>query len=84
MKTREEYLANLAVGNIVAFKNDEYMYSGKVEAFSNGTVTIKTKNASVYYIRIEDIIWVKNGSHWPKGIFNALKATKNRRSEGEN
>ena len=31
MKTREEYLSTLSVGNIVAFKSNEDMYSGKVD-----------------------------------------------------
>lgn len=76
MKTRAEFLENMSAGNIVAFKNGEDMYSGKVEEITGGTATIKTKNGSVYYVDIANIAWVKNGSYWPDGIFNALKATK--------
>ena len=68
MKTREEYLSTLSVGNIVAFKSNE------------DTITIKTKNGSVFYRNRFDIVWIKNGSRWPIGIFNALKATKNRKT----
>ena len=68
MKTREEYLSTLSVGNIVAFKSNE------------DTITIKTKNGSVFYRNRYDIVWIKNGSRWPIGIFNALKATKNRKT----
>ena len=68
MKTREEYLSTLSVGNIIAFKSNE------------DTITIKTKNGSVFYRNRCDIVWIKNGSRWPIGIFNALKATKNRKT----
>lgn len=75
-KSREQYIKNIVPGNIVAFKNGTGMYSGKVEAVEGTTYTIRTKNCSVYYIEAEDIVWVKNGTHWPIGIFNALKARK--------
>lgn len=82
MKTREEYLSTLSVGNIIAFKEQDDMYSGKVEEILGDIYMIKTKNGSVYYVNIDNIIWIKNGSHWPKGIFNALKATKNNKLKG--
>lgn len=80
-KTREDFLSNLQEGNIVAFKIGEYMYSGKVTSIVDNldvgkVITIKTKNGSVYYPHISDIVWIKNGSHWPTGIFNALKENK--------
>ena len=78
-RTREEFLSNLQLGNIVAFKVGDYMYSGKVVSIVEGEdkiITIKTKNGSVYYPHISDIVWIKNGTHWPQGIFNALKESK--------
>lgn len=76
-KTRREYLDNLQIGNIVAFKVGERMFSGKVVSFVDMChITVKTKNGSVYYPDIEDIVWIKNGTHWPQGIFNALKESK--------
>ena len=85
MKTREEYLSTLSVGNIIAFKVGDNMFSGKVESIVRDTelghiIMIKTKNGSVYYPHLSDIVWIKNGSRWPIGIFNALKATKNRKT----
>ena len=80
MKTREEYLSTLSVGNIVAFKSNEDMYSGKVEEINEDTITIKTNNGSVFSRNRCDIVWIKNGSRCPIGIFNALKATKNRKT----
>lgn len=80
-KTRNDYIRNLQLGNIVAFKTGDSMFSGKVVSIAeNGlddkTITIKTKNGSVYYPHLSDIVWIKNGSYWPEGIFNALKEGK--------
>lgn len=80
-KTRQEYLANLQIGNIVAFKVGENMFSGKVVSVVDSLdvgkiITVKTKNGSVYYPHISEIAWIKNGTHWPQGIFNALKESK--------
>ncbi len=78
-KNRDFYLSQLSVGNIVAFKINESMYSGKVVSIVNGDpviYTVKTKNGSVYYPRHGDIAWIKNGSYWPVGIYNALKESK--------
>lgn len=76
-KTRQEYLENLQIGNIVAFKVGEHMFSGKVVSFPGMCrITVKTKNGSVYYPDISDVVWIKNGTHWPQGIFNALKESK--------
>ena len=73
VKSRDYYIENIVPGNIVAFRIDDRMYAGKVYSIEEGSYTIKTKNASVYHIVKDDIVWVKNGSHWPKGVFDALK-----------
>lgn len=75
MKTRQDYLQNLQKGNLVAFRNKDEMYSGTVQEVSN-KVTVKTNNGSVYFIDKQDITWVKNGTSWPIGIYNALKETR--------
>lgn len=80
-RTREEFLSNLQLGNIVAFRVGDYMYSGKVVSIVDNldvgkVITIKTKNGSVYYPHVSEIVWIKNGTHWPQGIFNALKESK--------
>lgn len=74
-KSREYYINLLRVGNIVAFKYDDNMFSGKVIEIADDIV-VKTKNGSVYTIKKDSIVWVKNGTHWPVGIYNALKYLK--------
>lgn len=75
MKTREEYLQTLQKGNMVAFRNKEEMYCGIVQEV-NTKVTVKTNNGSIYFIENSDIVWIKTGTTWPIGIYNALKATR--------
>ena len=41
MKTREEYLSTLSVGNIIAFKVGDNMFSGKVESIVRDTESMK-------------------------------------------
>lgn len=73
-KSREEYIKNICPGNIVAFNSGEYMFSGRVIDFSpTNRVVIKTRNGSVFFVERNDIVWVKTGSKWPLGIYNALK-----------
>ena len=77
LSTREQYLNNISVKNIVAFRNQDQMFSGMViEIAPTGTLTLRTKNGSIFYVEKADIVWVKNGTHWPVGIFNALKYSK--------
>lgn len=75
-EARKKYLDSLSVDNIVAFKNGNNMFSGKVIEIVGKYATIQTPNGSIYYVNKQDISWIKNGSHWPAGIFNALKRSK--------
>lgn len=78
-KSREFYLKSISIGTIVAFKNSDKLFSGKVIEIKNDKLTVQTKNCSVYYINVNDVTWVKNGTNWPVGIYNALKITRERK-----
>lgn len=73
MKTKQSYLENLKPGQIIAFKNREKMLTAKVIEIEDHTVCVETRNGSKYFIQLEDVSWVKTGSRWPSGIYNALK-----------
>ena len=75
-KTKQEYISNICVGNIVAFKRKDLMFSGKVIEVSEDKVTIQTPNNSIFYVERENVVWVKIGTKWPVGIYNALKYSK--------
>ena len=75
---REQFINNISVGNIVAFRSNSCMYSAKVIEVrdANKPLVVQTKNGSILYVDRQDVAWVKNGTHWPAGIYNALKYTK--------
>ena len=76
-EARKKYLDSICKSNIVAFKNSEHIYSGKVIEVVGKYATIQTPNGSIFYVnKYKNIVWVKNGSKWPVGIFNALKRNK--------
>ena len=75
-KTKQEYISIICVGNIVAFKIEDLMFSGKVIEVSEDKVTIQTPNNSIFYVERENVVWVKIGTKWPVGIYNALKYSK--------
>mgnify|MGYP004649131643 FL=1 len=76
-KKKNEYIENMCIGNIVAFKREDLMFSGKVVDIADN-VTIQTPNNSIFYVEKTDIVWVKVGTKWPLGIYNALKYSKNK------
>ena len=79
MKSKQTYINNLEPGQFIAFKHGDRMISAKVVSTSSfdgevNTVEVVTKNASRYRVNAEDISWVRTGTRWPAGIYNALKA----------
>lgn len=77
MSKREDLLNNISVGNIIAFTDtSQEMYSGRVVEIKDKTLVVRTKNGSVFFVDRSHVTWVKNGTRWPTGIFNALKYTK--------
>lgn len=76
-RTREYFVENMQVGNVVAFTVDSptgpKMLSGRVIQIATDKVTIRTKNASIFYPKKDQIVWVRTGTKWPLGIYNALK-----------
>lgn len=76
LKKREDYIKELRSGYIIAYKNEKGMYTGKVMSVYENEVVIQTVNKSIYTIDKQDITWIKLGSRWPTGIFNALVNSK--------
>lgn len=76
LKSREDYIRAIKPGCIIAYKNNDGMFTGKVIAVFDDHVNIRTLNNSIYSVDKNDITWVKTGSHWPLGIYNALETSK--------
>lgn len=75
--TKAYYLENMQIGNNVAFtvesKEGTRMLSGKVVKLNKQSAVVQTKNGSIFFPKHEQIAWVKTGTKWPQGIYNALK-----------
>ena len=73
-KPKTDYIENVKVGTIVAFKiNEAKVLSGKVEEIHKTALVVETKNGVRFTVRKKNIIWVKTGARWPRGVYLALK-----------
>lgn len=72
-KTREYFVEHIEPGNMVAFNTSTCMASGRVIEISPTSITVQTLNGSIFFIPKSDIVWVKQGTRWPLGIYNALR-----------
>lgn len=74
--SKQSYLDTIKVGSLVAFFNDnqtKYL-SGKVlEVLENNVLLVESNLKSKYYLKKEDVKWVKTGKRWPKGVYKYLK-----------
>lgn len=77
---KQKYINSLEIGQILAFKIGESVISGKVVDIGE-YIRVETKNDTQFIISEEDIIWVKTGQRWPKGVFRALKGEKQNGTE---
>lgn len=71
---RSEYVENIRIGALIAFRvNDRKALSGKVEEIHGAGFVVKTKNGIRFNVRKKNVMWVKTGERWPKGVYLALK-----------
>lgn len=73
---RKAYVENIAIGTIVAFRTqDGKVKSAKVTNKSSKyrRLKLETKYGAIYVIKYEDVIWVKTGKRFPRGVYNLLK-----------
>lgn len=76
-KSKGDYIKNIEVGVLIAFKVQDRMVSAKVIQVNENDVKAETKNGSIYFVGKESIVWVKTGNRWPSGIYNALRNNAN-------
>lgn len=79
-KTRDsqkmQYVEQIEIGTIVAFR----LASGKVKSAKvvkkstkNRKLKLETEYGAVYIASFDDVIWVRTGKRWPRGVYNLLK-----------
>lgn len=76
MEQKMSYIENIDIGTIVAFR----LSSGKVKSAKvtrkstkNRKLKLETDYGAEYIIFYEDIVWVRTGKRWPRGVYKLLK-----------
>lgn len=79
MEKKMNYIENVAIGTIVAFK----LPNGKVKSAMvmakaplRRKLKLETEYGKVFKIDYKDVVWVKTGNRFPKGVYEALKGIK--------
>lgn len=86
---KQEYIDKISVGTIVAFKTEvrgvEKVKSAAVEKISRQKQKLKLKNkiGTEFIVDFADVLWVKTGNRWPKGIYTLLKETNSKKKKEE-
>ena len=73
---RMEYIENVEVGTLVAFgtpngKTKSAMVVNK--STRNRKLKLETSYGAEFVVAYEDVIWVKTGTRWPRGVYRLLK-----------
>lgn len=73
---KASYIENVEIGTIVAFRlSNGKVKSAKVtkKSTKNRKLKLETDYGAEYIVSYDDIIWVRTGKRWPKGVYNLLK-----------
>lgn len=70
------YIENIGIGTLVAFR----LPNGKVKSAmvtrkstKNRKLKLETDYGAEYIVSFNDIIWVRTGKRWPRGVYKLLK-----------
>ena len=71
-----EYVQKAEVGTLVAFRSE----SGKVKSAMitkkstpRQILQVQTSYGAIFNVDYKDVIWVKSGKRWPKGVYEMLR-----------
>ena len=76
MKQKMPYIENIEVGTLVAFRlSNGKVKSAKVtrKSTKNRKLKLETDYGAEYIVSYNDIIWVRTGKRWPRGVYKLLK-----------
>lgn len=76
MTQKMSYIENIEIGTLVAFR----LSTGKVKSAKvmrkstkNRKLKLETDYGAEYIVSFDDIVWVRTGKRWPKGVYRLLK-----------
>lgn len=76
MKQKMPYIERVEIGALVAFRlSDGKVKSAKVtrKSTKNRKLKLETDYGAEYIVSFDDIVWVRTGKRWPKGVYRLLK-----------
>lgn len=76
MARKMSYIENVEIGTLVAFRlSNGKVKSAKVirKSTKNRKLKLETSYGAEYIVSYDDIIWVRTGKRWPRGVYNLLK-----------
>ena len=76
MEQKISYIENINIGTIVAFRlSNGKVKSAKVtnKSTKNRKLKLETEYGAEYIISYDDVIWVRTGKRWPRGVYTLLK-----------
>lgn len=86
MKQKMPYIENIEIGALVAFRlSNGKVKSAKVmrKSTKNRKLKLETDYGAEYIVSFDDILWVRTGKRWPKGIYRLLKGLVGKNEKGE-
>ena len=76
MAQKMPYIENVEIGTLVAFR----LFNGKVKSAKvirkstkNRKLMLETDYGAKYIVPYDDIVWVRTGKRWPRGVYKLLK-----------
>lgn len=76
MKQKMSYIENVEIGTLVAFRlSNGKVKSAKVtrKSTKNHKLKLETGYGAEYIVSYDDIVWVRTGKRWPRGVYRLLK-----------
>lgn len=76
MEQKMTYIENIDIGTIVAFRlSNGKVKSAKVtrKSTKNRKLKLETDYGAEYIVSYDDVIWVRTGKRWPRGVYKLLK-----------
>ena len=76
MEQKMSYIENIDIGTIVAFRlSNGKVKSAKVvrKSTKNRKLKLETDYGAEYIVSYDDIVWVRTGKRWPRGVYKLLK-----------
>lgn len=76
MVQKMPYIENIEIGTLVAFRlSNGKVKSAKVtrKSTKNRKLKLETDYGAEYIVSFDDIVWVRTGKCWPRGVYKLLK-----------